>query len=277
MASISRILGILLLLIGILLFSVINVFGVAIPPFGGRTEEEVSTVQIGAFIEDVVLIGVVPGHPVIPFFTNVKATFLIRSDFSFDCDVILMFESASVPIAQEIGVRRSISGEGGEYKQITITTMITPQAASEAFTIRLKLDNTGSNAITVATRRVDIVYTIFGVAIPGLLMLTGGILTVVSFVKGKKSTPKIKKRVEPGGWEPTLQWSGGSGTSGSKSKSGKKKPKMAISSTKGKKGKKTKIAKTAAPQGGAQVGCKFCGKQVMRSAFFCPHCYGKLK
>jgi len=277
MASISRILGIILLLIGILLFSVINVFGFAFPPFGGRTQEEVTPVQVGAFLEDVVFIGAVPEHPVIPFFTNVKATFLIQSDFPFSCNVILMFESASVPTAQEIGGSQSITGQGGDYKQVTISTMISPQAASESFTIRLKLDNTGSNAISVATRRVDVVYTIFGIGIPGLLMLIGIILTVVSFVKGKQSSPKVKKRAGPGGWEPTLQWSGGSGASESRSKSGKKKPKMAISSTKGKGGKKTRIVKKTVPQGGAQVGCKFCGKQVMRSAFFCPHCYGKLK
>lgn len=277
MASILRILGIILLLVGILSFSVINIFGMAIPPFGGRTQEEISSVQIGASLEDVVFIGAVPEHPVFPFFTNVKAIFILQSDFPYSCDVVLMFESASVPIAQEIGGTRSISEQGGGNKQITITTMITPQAASESFTIRLKLDNTGSSTITVATRRVDVVYTIFGMGIPGLLMLIGIIITVVSFVKGKKSDPEVKKRASPGGWEPTLQWSGASGASGSKSKTGKKKSKMAISSTKVKGGKKPKIVKKAVPLGGAQVGCKFCGKQVAKSAFFCPHCYGKLR
>ncbi|MHA1237430.1 MAG: hypothetical protein ACTSQ9_07215 [Candidatus Hodarchaeales archaeon] len=272
MASILRILGIILLLVGILLFS-----GMAIPPFGGKTQEEVSPVQIGAFLEDVVFIGAVPEHPIFPFFTNVKAIFILQSDFPYSCNIVLMYESASIPIAQEIGGVRSISEQGGGNKQITISTMISPQAASESFTIRVKLDNTGSSSITVATRRVDVVYTIFGMGIPGLLVLTGIILTVISFVKGKKSAPKVKKRASPGEWEPTLQWSGASGASGSKSKSGKKRAQMAISSTKGKGGKKTKIVKKTVPQGGAQVGCKFCGKQVAKSAFFCPHCYGKLK
>lgn len=276
MVSISRILGIILLLIAILLFSVINIASVAIPPFGGSTETQTDSVPVGAFLEDVVFVGRVPEHPIFPFFTSVKAIFILQSNSPYTCDVILTYESDSVPEAQEIGGIHSYDEQGGD-KQISITTMISPAAASEPFIIRLKLTNTGSNAITVSTRMIFVVYSFFGLLVPVFLMLIGVITTAVSFVIGKKSSPKTKKRATPGGWEPTLQWSGGSGASKSKNSSSKKRPKMAISSAKGKSSKKTKIVKRSVPQGGAQVGCKFCGKQVAQSAFFCPHCYGKLR
>jgi hypothetical protein len=280
MASITRILGITLLLFGILLLSLINIAGIAVPPFGGRTGTLANFVPVGASLEGTVTVGDVPEHPIMPFYTNIKATFLLQSDSSYSCVITLMFESESIPIAQEIpGTQKNIDEPGGvgEYKQVTITTMISPQAASEPFTISLKLNNIGSNTITVATRRVDVVYYFFGLLVPGLLALIGIVLTVLSFVKGKKSSPEVKKRAAPGGWEPTLQWSSGSGGSKSKTKSSKKQSKMVISSSKGSSGTKTKMVKKTVPQGGAQVGCKFCGKQVPQNAFFCPHCYGKLK
>ncbi|MCK4849549.1 MAG: zinc ribbon domain-containing protein, partial [Candidatus Heimdallarchaeota archaeon] len=219
-------------------------------------------------------------HPIFPFFTSVKVSVLLQSDSPYTCEIVLMYESNSIPIAREIGgTAKNIENQGGVgvYKQITITAMISPEAASEDFTISLKLRNTGAGIITVSHRRVDVVYSLFGLVLPGLIILIGLVLTVVSFVIGKKSSPRTRKRATPGGWEPTLQWSGGSGASKSKNSSSKKRSKMAISSIKGKSGKKTKIVKRSVPQGGAQVGCKFCGKQVAQSAFFCPHCYGKLR
>ncbi len=277
MVSISRILGISLLIIGILSFAIINFAGMAFPPFGGSTIPEVDTVQIGPLANDEIFVGTVPQHPILPFFTNIKITFELRSDFPFSCDVVLLFESQSIPIAQEIGGTSRSYTEPAGINTKTISTMISPQASSEAFSISLILDNTGTNAITVSSRHVNVVYGFFGMVIPGLILLIGVILTIVSFVRTRSAAPKVKKRAAPGGWEPTLQWGGGSAASGTKTKSAKKRPKMGISSSKEKSGKKTKIVKKAVPQGGTQVSCKFCGKPVPPNAFFCPHCYGKLK
>ena len=277
MASISRIIGIVLLLIGILLFSVINVAGMAFPPFGGSTRPELTNSPVTPFTSDDVFIGAVPAHPMFPFFTSLKVTFELQSDFLYSCDVVLLFESQSIPIPQEIGGTSNSYAESEGTVTKTITTVISPQAASEAFNIYVRVNNTGTNILFVSERQVSVVYSFFGLVIPGLITLIGLIVTVISFVRGRSAAPKMKKRPAPGGWEPTLQWGGGSASSGAKDKSARKRPKMAISSTKGKPARKTKVVRKTVPAGGAQASCKFCGKPVPQNAFFCPHCYGKLK
>ncbi|MHA2167804.1 MAG: hypothetical protein ACXAAT_18310 [Candidatus Hodarchaeales archaeon] len=278
MVSISRILGISLLIIGILSFALINVAGMAFMPFGGSTPPEETSIQIGAFTNDDVFVGAVPPHPMFQFFTSIEITFELQSDFDYSCDVELLFESQSIPIPQVIdGTSRSYPTEPSGTTTKTISTMISPDAAKEAFSISLRLNNIGNNPITVSSRQVNVVYSFFGMIVPGLILLIGAILTIVSFVRGRSASPKVKKRTAPGGWEPTLQWGGGSAASGTKTKAAKKRPKMGISSTRGKTEKKSRIVKKAVPQGGTQLGCKFCGKPVPQNAFFCPHCYGKLK
>jgi hypothetical protein len=278
MVSISRILGILLLIIGILSFTLINVAGLAFMPFGGSTPPEVDSIQIGGLANDDIFVGTVPQHPMFEFFTNIQITFELQSDNEYSCNVELLFESESIPIPQAIdGSSRNYGPEPSGTTTKAISTMISPQAAREAFTISLRINNMGSNPITVSSRQVNVVYTFFGMVIPGLILLLGVILTVVSFVRGRSASPKVKKRTAPGGWEPTLQWGGSSAASGTKTKVAKKRPKMGISSTRGKSEKKTRIVKKTVPQGGTQLGCKFCGKPVPQNAFFCPHCYGKLK
>ena len=277
MVSISRIIGIVLLLIGILLFSMINFAGTAFPPFGGKTIPEVNSVQIAPFSSDEVFVGAVPQHPMFPFFTNIEISFELESDSPYTCDVVLLFESASISIPQEIpGTSYSYSESSGATTK-TISTMISPAAASESFSISLRISNTASSQIIIQSRHVSVVYSFFGLVIPGFTIFVGLIITVVSFVRGRGTTPKVKERTAPGGWEPTLQWGGSSAGSGTKTKSSKKRPKMAISSTKGKPGKKTKVVRKTVPAGGGQISCKFCGKPVSQSAFFCPNCYGKLK
>ena len=275
MVSISRILGISLLIIGILLFTLINVAGVAFGPFGGSTPSEDTPIQIGALANGDVFVGAVPAHPMLEFFTSIEITFELQSDFDYSCDVLLLFESQSIPIRGIDGTDRNYSSEPSGTK--SISTMISPQASNEAFNIYLRVFNTGNNPITVSSRQIYVVYSFFGMIVPGLILLIGVILTVVSFVRVRSASPKVKKRTAPGGWEPTLQWGGGSAASGTKTKSAKKRPKMGISSTRGKSEKKSKIVKKTVSQGGTQLGCKFCGKPIPQNAFFCPHCYGKLK
>ncbi len=150
-------------------------------------------------------------------------------------------------------------------KQISISTFISPAYASSGFEIRLRVDNNGFTPITISTRQVTVVFGLFGILLPIILFVIGLLMTVISFVR--KGEPGVKKpRTVPStGWEPTLQWGGGSGTA---TKGSKKKPRMAISSQKGKGAPKRKVVKKAVPKGGAQVSCKFCGKQVASTAFF---------
>ena len=111
--------------------------------------------------------------------------------------------------------------------------------------------------------------------LPALITIIGLVVTVLGFtvLKGGPAVPK-RKAVAPGGWEPTLQWGGGAaGTGGTETK----RPRMAIKSAKSPKTTKKKVVRKAVPAGGATQSCKFCGKSVPASAFFCPNCYGKLR
>ncbi|MHA2030080.1 MAG: hypothetical protein ACW99Q_11855, partial [Candidatus Kariarchaeaceae archaeon] len=167
MVSISRILGISLLIIGILSFALINVAGMAFMPFGGSTPPEETSIPIGAFTNDDVFVGAVPPHPMFQFFTSIEITFELQSDFDYSCDVELLFESQSIPIPQVIdGTSRSYPTEPSGTTTKTISTMISPDAAKEAFSISLRLNNIGNNPITVSSRQVNVVYSFFGMIVP---------------------------------------------------------------------------------------------------------------
>ncbi|MHA2238435.1 MAG: hypothetical protein ACXAB2_08730 [Candidatus Hodarchaeales archaeon] len=273
MASRLRIIGIVVLILGLFLGVLLNIAWVTFPPFGGKTSQVLTPELINSGADRNINVGTVPSHP---FFVNIKATFLLSADNAYGCNVELVYytpEQGEVGIPGTQTTYDESSGTDG-YKQYSISVMINPGAASGGFDIRLRVDNYGSSPITIANRQLNIVLGLFGILVPLVFAVTGLIMTAVSFIR--KGEPGVKKkRVAPStGWEPTLQWGGGTGTA---TKGEKKKPRMAISTQKGKAGQKRKVVKKVVPKGGAQVSCKFCGKQVPGNAFFCPHCYGKLR
>lgn len=270
LASKLRIIGIVVLVTGLLSGVLINIAWVTFPPpFGGEIVSS-NPEFINSGGDRNINLGQIPGHP---FFVNVKVSFSYSAGSAYGFNAELIYytqELGEVPIE---GTLTNYGDTSGTDSRATIQTMINPGAAGSGFEIRLRIDNIGSSPITITDRKVNVVFTIFGTILPILVLIIGLIMTAIGFMR--KTEPKVKKKqaVPSGGWEPTLQWGGGSGTA---SKSAKKKPRMAISSPQ-KSAKKKKVVKKAVPKGGAQVSCKFCGKQVPSNAFFCPHCYGKLR
>lgn len=269
LASKLRIIGIVILVTGLFSGVLINIVGVAIPPFGGRIVSTGSEYFNSGGDRNINL-GSIPGHP---FFVNIKVDFTLTADNDYGCNIQLIYytsELGEVPIE---GTQRTYDEPSSTDRRISITTMINPGAAGSGFELRLRVDNYGSSPVTISDREVFVVFGLFGMVLPLIILIIGLIVTAVGFIR--KAEPKMKKKraVPSGGWEPTLQWGGGTGTA---SKSTKKKPRMAISSPK-KTTPKKRVVKKAVPKGGAQVSCKFCGKPVSSNAFFCPHCYGKLR
>ncbi|MHA1976845.1 MAG: hypothetical protein ACW98I_08110 [Candidatus Hodarchaeales archaeon] len=274
MASKLSVLGIGLVIIGILVFSLFNIAWIVFPPFGGRTSDVTSEVAIsGGTTDGEALVGTVPASPLM---LNLKVVFIFSADNAYACDFQLFLKNENFPHpgAALDGTQRSYDkSEGTASKQISLS-FFDPISIGQEFDLYIKVNNHGSSTIRILTRRI-VVVQFLGVLTPALLVLIGVMVAVVGLKKGSAPKTKRRKAAPAGGWEPTLQWSGGSG--GAKPSSTKKRPKMAISSTKGKPQQKRTVVKKAVPKGGAQAGCKFCGKQVPSNAFFCPHCYGKLR
>lgn len=263
--------GIPILLIGFALFGLFGIIGVDIPPFSATTGSVTpSDNQVNpSSSSDVLLVGNVPSHP---FFVAVKVQFLIDSGFNIDCDVSLFYQSSDENVYAQIpGTQKMIYSEG--LTKGVISTQIGPSYAGRGFKLYLSVYNHGQGAVTITQSRVDLQFTLFSHVFPVLLTLIGGIVSILGFVRGRKGPIKAEKPVTTG-WEPTLQWGASSGTT--KAQANVNKSKLAIKSIKTPKAEK-KVVKKAVPAGGAQIACKFCGKQVSASAFFCPHCYGKLR
>ncbi|WP_455142782.1 hypothetical protein [Candidatus Hodarchaeum mangrovi] len=275
MAPRALVIGIPLLLIGITLFGLFAVAGIDITPFSGTTGTfpEMGVLgQVNAFdTSDLLILSNPPTHP---FYVAVKVQFIIDPVSTIDCDVSLYYQSSGDTLYFIPGSLETIISEtSGALTKGVITTQIPPSSAAKGYKLYLRVNNKEAGAITITQARLDLQFTLFSHVIPVLLTLIGGIVSILAFIRGKKGPRKAERPVATG-WEPTLQWGTASGTT--KVKSSANKPKLAVKSTKIPKTEK-KVVKKTVPAGGAQTACKFCGKQVSASAFFCPHCYGKLR
>ena len=166
---------------------------------------------------------------------------------------------------------------GDEYLHISHHFMIGSKYTSSKFSLYARIQGKpvtdGTNDFCVESVNVKLNYMMLSAVLPILCIMLGIVLVIAGIIAGK-IRPSTKPKIKPvdAGWEPSLKW-GGSGGSGDAVKT----PKMAIKSPVKKKVKTKKVVKKAVPKGDPQRGCKFCGKPVSRSAFFCPHCYGKLQ
>ncbi|UCE12778.1 MAG: zinc ribbon domain-containing protein [Candidatus Heimdallarchaeota archaeon] len=188
----------------------------------------------------------------------IKIVYVIgNTDRSTDYTVTVLYND------QDFGVSKSYSEEANVgYKTRSFQFTVVAPSSTDEYTLKLRIQNTGSNDITLGSRLVLVTPSLFSTILPILFVIIGLILTIVGFIKRGPAVPK--PRPAPGGWEPTLQWGGGA-----------KQPKMAIKSeTAAPKPTQRKVVKKAAA---GDQSCKFCGKSVPASAFFCPHCYGKLR
>lgn len=268
MASKLMIAGLPLLLLGIILFSISTFQLLLIPPFGYSTGNFEQNRNIsGNNDADVSIVNGI-SHPL---FVIVKVSFNLYSNNRINCKANLVYESSDGNVYEPIFTdSKTLDGDSGTWESFSISTQIGPSYAGRGFNLYIRIENDGVSTVTLGNTKADLTLTLFGTVFPGIIALAGVVLVIIGIIKRRKpSAPKAKAAAAaPGAWEPTLQWGGGAG--------GQKQPKMAIKSTNVKKKTKT-VVKKAAPPGGAQQACKFCGKQVPSSAFFCPHCYGKLR
>jgi len=279
MVSKVTIIGIPIFLSGIVLLLLFTVIGVAFYPFGFEAPAitgDPVTVTPGS-IQTIELTEGNARLPTLPLWAFAKTSFHIESYSDLDFELTLTFDGNVQQDLFTVNVFKLYSGDGSAPTELVKTNSITltPAATSSSYTFTITIRNLGSNDLTIGNRSVKTIYSLTSTIIPLILALIGIIVIIVGFIvsRGKPSTTKKREKVTtPGGWEPTLQWGGGSAkTSTTKTK----KPKMAIKSTKT--SVKTKNKVVQGPTGGAQASCKFCGKNVPSSAFFCPHCYGKLR
>jgi hypothetical protein len=165
----------------------------------------------------------------------------------------------------------------GQTEEKSQTTMLNAAGASETFDLYLRISvdpnynpSEESGDVYLQYREVKALYMLFAFLIPFIMVIAGLGVGIGGFIYNYRRLAKGVKPIDVS-WEPTLQAS--RDVSPIKSKA----PKMAVKATPPQKKVKKKVAEKAVPKGGPQQACKFCGKQVPASAFFCPHCYGKIR
>lgn len=172
------------------------------------------------------------------------------------------------------------SGDTGSEQQLTQQMSLSQKYASSSFSLYLRIRcdptfNPGSEytgSLYLEKCEMEVLYTLFAMALPPIFTLIGSAVCIGGFIINyRKLAAKPKPREVPGGWEPSLKM----GTAFASKE--KKAPKMAIKPTTPAEKPAKKVAKKAVPTGGSTHTCKYCGKNVPTSAFFCPHCYGKLR
>lgn len=265
MPSKLSLIGLIVLILGstfLVLFTfLLPQFNIGLPLVSG-TGKSSNLITVNSGQSERINLGVVSGHPL---WVSVRVVFILQDQNDYDCTVTLIYDNADYPNQRISNSFNYVEYSDKSYITKTITATIMPPASSSTYNLYLDVDNDGGD-IRVGDRMVLVTYSLFATIFPALIAIAGLIITIVGFVMGRgPSVPKA--RPAPGGWEPTLQWGGGAAA---------KQPKMAIKSTTAPPKQVKKVVKKAAP-GGVQQSCKFCGKPVPASAYFCPHCYGKLR
>ncbi|MHA1974487.1 MAG: hypothetical protein ACTSW1_15925 [Candidatus Hodarchaeales archaeon] len=149
---------------------------------------------------------------------------------------------------------------------------LNPDATSKPFNLYLRVfiskeyanENLGN--FYVDSREVTVVNIIFATIIPQYIFICGIIILITGFAYNYRKMAKKTKTIDVS-WEPTLELKDVRVTTK------EKKPRLTIESPKTTQEKKTRTIKKVV----SESKCKFCEKSVSNSAFFCPHCYAKLK
>jgi len=215
-----------------------------------------------------------------PFFMQISIELIIKAPSSGD----YYHTSGQIIYSNSKGINGSVpytdgswGVSGNEDLHISHTFVIASKYSSTSFSLYARFQGDpvtdGTNDFYVESVNVKINYLMLMSVLPFLCFILGIVLVIAGIIAGKirPSKKPIIKTVDVG-WEPSLQWRGSGG-----GEDAAKAPKMAIKAPVKKKVKTKKVVKKAVPKGDLQRGCKFCGKPVSRSAFFCPHCYGKLQ
>ncbi len=276
-------LGGVLLILSISLTIMINVLQVPIP-FAtgtyGKSSELVPIPSNGTYVD--ILLGEV-NNPIHPFTTYLSAIYGLKCENGqLTAKTMLLYSDSSTGLGQIPWTENTyfLNSESGE-SEITrsITYSLNGKYAARKYSIYLRVScdinhiNTGN--LTLEYRELKANFMFFTTILPSLSGFAGIIVMIAGFIINYRKMAKGKQPTIKPGWEPTLQW-GGSSTS---KKQLEKTPRMAIKTKKSSSKSKTKktIVKKEVPISGQTIACKFCGKMMPKSAFFCPHCYGKIR
>ncbi|MFW9854580.1 MAG: zinc ribbon domain-containing protein [Candidatus Thorarchaeota archaeon] len=270
MVSRLTIAGLILAMIGFIPF-IINTFQLmTLPLMAGSGPFITNIIPMGVGASTSEGLGISNSHPL---FVNVRVEFILSSTDAISCDAWITIDAAIG--SGTLGQVSQLTGASGTDIRYVLTGTVPPSYTSSSFSISLNVQNTGSNTLELKDRRVQVFYSLWGQVLPGLIFIVGLIMTAFGFMRGRKTRVRKPTAVTPG-WEPTLQWGGGArGTRDAPKES--KKSRFSIRSSKQPKTVQRKVVRKAAPASAGQIDCKFCGKKVSPTAFFCPHCYGKLR
>ncbi|MFW9780339.1 MAG: zinc ribbon domain-containing protein [Candidatus Heimdallarchaeota archaeon] len=270
MVSRLTVLGLIFAVIGAIPL-IINTFQLmTLPLMAGSGPIIMNNVPLGVGAGTSEGLGISNSHPL---FVNVRVEFILSSPDAISCNAWITIDAAAG--SGTLGQVSQLTGPSGTDTRYVLTGIVPPSYTSSSFSINLNILNTGPNTLELKDRRVQVFYSLWGQVLPGLIFVIGLVLIIFGFMQGRKTRVRKPTPVTPG-WEPTLQWSGGArGTRDTPKES--KKSRFSIRSSKQPTTVQRKVVRKAAPASAGQIDCKFCGKKVSPTAFFCPHCYGKLR
>jgi hypothetical protein len=268
MVSIYTKAGLTLILLGFGLVISIGILHLPIPFATGAygqssTEESIPT--DGNFVD----IKLAEDLWQLPFGTQLTVRYSLYCEGGeVDGNVLLLYSSGDL-FGQVPGGSDWFYVTDGELNDDWFVTSIRPTGTFDLY-LRFSCDASLSTGTLYLQYRELTVQNMFFVAVlPGLMTFAGLAITIGGFIRNYRKLVKGKPAVSVE-WEPSLQWR-------SSSPSEKRTPKMAIKSVEAPKKAKVKTVKKTVPKGGPQQACKFCGKEAPASAFFCPHCYAKIR
>lgn len=200
----------------------------------------------------------------LPLLPSTKAIIVVDIEADSNFKIIIIYnggEYTNMPVLEK-------SYSSGGLKRIEL--LLSPQAtAAASYRLGIRVENTGDQQVTVVRAQGGILSMLLGVYLFIFIAIIGLVVAVIGWFKSRSAfVPKGKpSKVD---WEPTLEW-------GSVQKQKKSRPGLPSRKKKSTSAPVKKKKKVPAGGGGTQVECKFCGRKVDRNAYFCPHCYGKLR
>lgn len=286
MVSIYTKVGVALFALGFIITFLVVAIHVPIPFMTGKYGQSISMEPIptnGSYV-DIQILGSY-SHPFSSIQLTFKTTILGEPGEELWGNVKLLYSNPGKDIFGDLNAYGDTSfnlntGSTGSEQQLTFYMSLNQKYASSSFSLylRFKCDPMFmpgfeySGSLYLKQCEMEVLYTLFATVIPPISALIGSVVCIGGFfINYRRLATKPKPREVPGGWEPSLRM----GTAFESKE--KKAPKMAIKPTKAKEKPTKKVGKKAVPKGGPQQACKYCGKSVSTSAFFCPHCYGKLR
>lgn len=283
MVSIYTKVGVALFALGIIITFLVVAIHVPIPFMIGKYGQSISMEPIpinGSYVDIQI-----PGsysHPFSSIQLTIKSTILGEPGEELWGTVKLLYSNPGKDIFGELPASSSfyLNSDGtGNEQQLTTSMSLSQKYASSSFSLYLRIkcdpdfapESEYTGSLYLKECEMEVLYTLFAMILPPIFTLIGSAVCIGGFFINYRRLAKPKAKAVPDGWEPSLRM----GTAFEPKE--KRAPKMTIKPTKSKEKPTKKVAKKAVPKGGPQQACKYCGKNVSTSAFFCPHCYGKLR